>query len=89
MHFLTEGYKRVSKNFQCHLCLKVFLPPACTRRRRRGVTPAKNPGTHCIGDRVGPRGGMDVLEKIILHLPGFEPHTAQLPFLLRRQNVTI
>lgn len=39
-------------------------------------TLGKNPGTNLTGDRVGPRGGLDVLEMIkFLSLPGFEPST--------------
>jgi len=89
-HHNNGEYKRVSNSFQCPWCLNVFSPLALKAYRgRRGVAPAKNPGTHCIGGRVGLRGGTDVLEKILLLLPGFEPRTAQLPYLLRCLNVTM
>lgn len=32
----------------------------------------KPPGTHCIGDGVGLRAGLDTVEKYLLPLPGVE-----------------
>ena len=38
------------------------------------LPPGKRPGTHCIGDWVGPRSG---LRKISPPPPGFDPWTFQ------------
>ena len=38
--------------------------------------PRERHGTHCTGDWVGPRAGLDKCEKIS-PLPGFDPRTVQ------------
>jgi hypothetical protein len=37
------------------------------------------PGTHLIREWVGPRAGLDVMEKIILPLPGIKPRLLGRP----------
>jgi len=44
--------------------------------------PGKSPGTHWIGGWVGHTAGMEVSEKTLLPLPGFELRTIHLEFLL-------
>jgi hypothetical protein len=41
------------------------------------LPPGKRPGTHCTGDWVGPRAGLDVCG-YISPPPGFDPRTVQL-----------
>ena len=42
----------------------------------RPLYPGERPGTHYIGDWVGPRAGLDGCGKS-LPLPGFDPRTVQ------------
>jgi len=41
------------------------------------VPRGKNAGTNWVGGSLGPREGLDVLEKSVLSLPGFETQTFQ------------
>jgi len=47
------------------------------RHAPAALSPEKRPGTHRIGDWVGPRAGLDGCGKSRPPPPGFDPRTAQ------------
>jgi hypothetical protein len=72
-HEGPEGGKRYSST----LSLAPALDEVCGQHHApASLPPGKIPGTHCLGDWVGPRGGLEGCRKSLL-LPGFDPRAVK------------